>query len=96
VLSDRTRGNGHKLKTRRFLPNIRRNPFIVRVTEHWHRIPSEAVEFSSLDIFPDNQLQVAPLQQGGLDKMSSRGPFQPSLFYDSAQLDSIPRLSPPH
>ena len=31
VSSDRTRGNGHRLKQGRFLPNIRTHFFIVRV-----------------------------------------------------------------
>ncbi|KAK4816624.1 hypothetical protein QYF61_019323 [Mycteria americana] len=41
VPSDRTRGDGHRLKHRRFPLNIRKHFVTVRVTEHWHRSPRE-------------------------------------------------------
>ena len=51
VPSDRTRGNGQKLKQRKFQLNMKKSFFTLRVTEPGNRMPREAVESPSLEIF---------------------------------------------
>ncbi|KFV73865.1 hypothetical protein N308_09567, partial [Struthio camelus australis] len=43
--------SGHKLNHRKFHLNLRKNFFTARGTEHWNRLPREAVESPSLEIF---------------------------------------------
>ncbi|KFP22750.1 hypothetical protein Z169_08974, partial [Egretta garzetta] len=43
--------NGFKLKEGRFRLNIRKKFFAVRAVGHWNRLPREAVDVPSLELF---------------------------------------------
>jgi len=50
VCSNRTRSSGLKLAHRKFHTNMWKNFFMVRLTEHWNRLPREVVESPSVEI----------------------------------------------
>jgi len=77
---------------------MRKNFFTLSVTEHWNRLPREAVEYPSLEIFKTH-LGQGPVQSalgdsasaGGLDSMTHRGPFQPRTFCEMLTGSSLDR-----
>jgi len=90
VYCDGTGNNGFKVREGGFRLDIKNNSFFtMRVVKHWNGLPRKVVEAPCLETFKiwlDGALsnlmwlKMSLLTAGGLDYMTSKGPFQPKAF----------------
>ena len=86
--SDRTKGNGFKLRKGRFRLDIRRKFFTQRVVTRWNMLPKEVVDAPCLDVALGSLVWwLATLHTAeGLKLDDNCGAFQPRPFYDSMMI----------